>query len=141
MPEGVGYGRGYLLQSRLFLPDSIGSLLSQTRRPDEILLVDDGSTDNTRDQVRRFPEVVYIRQDNSGLAAARNTGLRRSRGDLLVFLDADDRLVPQALEAGLDDFAAHPQCAFVFGAFRKSTQLESLWRSAPPCGRWEKTPI
>ena len=102
-----------------FLPESIGSLLSQTRRPDEILLVDDGSTDNTRDQVRRFPEVIYIRQDNSGLAAARNTGLRRSRGDLLVFLDADDRLVPQALEAGLDDFAAHPECAFVFGAFRR----------------------
>jgi glycosyltransferase involved in cell wall biosynthesis len=102
-----------------FLPESIGSLLSQTRRPDEILLVDDGSTDNTRDQVRRFPEVIYIRQDNAGLAAARNTGLRRSRGDLLVFLDADDRLVSQALEAGLDDFAAHPECAFVFGAFRK----------------------
>ena len=102
-----------------FLPESIGSLLSQTRRPDEILLVDDGSTDDTRDQVRRFPEVIYIRQDNSGLAAARNTGLRRSRGDLLVFLDADDRLLPQALEAGLKDFAAHPECAFVFGAFRK----------------------
>ena len=102
-----------------FLPESIGSILSQTRRPDEILLVDDGSTDNTRDEVRRFSEVSYIRQDNSGLAAARNTGLRQSRGDLLVFLDADDRLLPQALEAGLDDFAAHPECAFVFGAFRR----------------------
>ena len=102
-----------------FLRESIGSILSQTRLPDEILLVDDGSTDNTRDEVRRFPEVIYIRQDNSGLAAARNTGLRRSRGDLLVFLDADDRLLPQALEAGLDDFAAHPECAFVFGAFRR----------------------
>ena len=102
-----------------FLSESLGSILNQNRRPDEILLVDDGSTDNTRDEVRRCPEVVYIRQENSGLAAARNTGLRQSRGDLLVFLDADDRLVPQALEAGLDDFAAHPECAFVFGAFRR----------------------
>ena len=63
--------------------------------------------------------MIYIRQDNSGLAAARNTGLSRSRGDLLVFLDADDRLLPQALEAGLNNFAAHPECAFVFGAFRR----------------------
>ena len=63
--------------------------------------------------------MIYIRQGNSGLAAARNTGLSRSRGDLLVFLDADDRLPPHALEAGLDDFAAHPECAFVFGAFRR----------------------
>ena len=102
-----------------FLRESIGSILSQTRLPDEILIVDDGSSDNTRDEARRFPEVIYIRQDNSGLAAARNTGLSRSRGDLLVFLDADDRLLPHALEAGLDDFAAHPECAFVFGAFRK----------------------
>jgi glycosyltransferase involved in cell wall biosynthesis len=102
-----------------FLPESIGSILSQTRLPDEIVLVDDGSTDNTRDKVRCFPEVSYIRQDNSGLAAARNTGLRRSRGDLLVFLDADDRLLPHALEAGLDDFEAHPECGFVFGSFRR----------------------
>jgi glycosyltransferase involved in cell wall biosynthesis len=102
-----------------FLRESIGSILSQTRLPDEILIVDDGSSDNTRDEARRFPEVIYIRQDNSGLAAARNTGLSRSRGDLLVFLDADDRLLPHALEAGLDDFAAHPECAFVCGAFRR----------------------
>ena len=106
-----------------FLSESIGSVLRQTRRPDEILLVDDGSTDNTQDEARRFPEVTYIRQDNSGLGAARNTGLRRSRGEFLVFLDADDRLVPEALEAGLKDFAAHPECAFVSGAFRRIDEM------------------
>ena len=121
-----------------FLRESIGSILSQTRLPDEILIVDDGSSDNTRDEARRFPEVIYIRQDNSGLAAARNTGLSRSRGDLLVFLDADDRLLPHALEAGLDDFAAHPECAFVFGAFRRIDATGRALADRPPCGHWER---
>jgi Glycosyl transferase family 2 len=65
-----------------FLRESIGSIQSQTRLPDEILIVDDGSSDNTRDEARHFPEVIYVRPDNSGPAAARNTGLSRSRGGL-----------------------------------------------------------
>jgi glycosyltransferase involved in cell wall biosynthesis len=62
--------------------------------------------------------VRCICQENRGLASARNTGIRRSNGGHLVFLDADDRLLPGALEAGLRCFKDHPQSAFVAGRYR-----------------------
>jgi len=60
------------------------------------VVIDDGSKDNAEEVAGGYPGVRYIRQENSGLAAARNTGLRRSRGGYIVFLDADDRLMPNA---------------------------------------------
>ena len=76
-----------------FLGEAIESVLAQTYPHLEIVVVDDGSTDNTGEVAARYPGVRYVRQENQGLAAARNTGLRHSSGDYLVFLDADDRLL------------------------------------------------
>ena len=59
--------------------------------------------------------VKYIRQKNAGVAGARNRGLREAKGEFVVFLDADDRLLSHALETNLKTFEAHPECAFVFG--------------------------
>jgi len=98
-----------------FLTEAIESVLVQSYPHFELVIIDDGSTDNVEEVAGRYPGVRYIRQENSGLAAARNTGLRRSRGDYLIFLDADDRLMPDALERGLTAFAAHPESAFVVG--------------------------
>jgi peptidoglycan/xylan/chitin deacetylase (PgdA/CDA1 family) len=98
-----------------FLTEAIESILSQTYPHYEIVVVDDGSTDNTAEVAGRYPGVRCVRQDNRGLAAARNTGLSKSNGDYLVFLDADDRLLPHAIEAGLACLRAHPECAFVAG--------------------------
>ena len=77
-----------------FLSDAIESVLTQTYSQFEMVVVDDGSTDNASEVVARYPGVRYMRQDNQGLSAARNTGLRESNGAYLVFLDADDRLLP-----------------------------------------------
>jgi glycosyltransferase involved in cell wall biosynthesis/peptidoglycan/xylan/chitin deacetylase (PgdA/CDA1 family)/SAM-dependent methyltransferase len=98
-----------------FLTEAIESILSQAYPHYEIVVIDDGSTDNTAEVAGRYPGVRCLRQENRGLAAARNTGLRKSNGDYLVFLDADDRLLPHALEVGLACLRAHPQCAFVAG--------------------------
>ncbi len=98
-----------------FLADAINSVLAQTRQANEIIVVDDGSTDDPAAVVAQFPEVRLIRQENRGLSGARNTGLRGCTASYVVFLDSDDRLMPRALEAGLACIAARPDCAFVYG--------------------------
>ncbi len=102
-----------------YLGEAIESGLNQTIPALEIIVVDDGSTDHPEAVTSKYPEVRLIRQMNQGLACARNTGTAAVRGEFLVFLDADDRLLPQAFEINLDQFAAHPECGFVYGAHDK----------------------
>jgi glycosyltransferase involved in cell wall biosynthesis len=101
-----------------FLGEAIESALAQSYPRVEIIVVDDGSRDHTEEVAGRYPGVQYVRQDNQGLAAARNTGLRESHGDILVFLDADDRLLPEALERGVHNLLNSPESAFVSGRYR-----------------------
>jgi len=98
-----------------FLGEAIESALAQTPPPAEVIVVDDGSTDDSREVAARYPSVRCMTQTNAGVAVARNTGWRASRGEYVVFLDGDDRLVPGALDVGARCLDAHPECAFVFG--------------------------
>jgi glycosyltransferase involved in cell wall biosynthesis len=97
-----------------FLADAIASVVPGERCV-EIVVVDDGSSDATSETALSFPQVRCIRQSNGGLAAARNRALRESRGAFVIFLDADDRLLPGAIEAGMRAFLANPDCGMVFG--------------------------
>ena len=101
-----------------FLADALDSVFAQSRQPDEVIIVDDGSTDDAVSVAQRYRDADYVRQDNAGLAAARNTGLLRATSQFIVFLDADDRLLPHALEQGLARFGEMPDCAFVYGGHR-----------------------
>lgn len=98
-----------------YLDEAIKSVLAQTHRRLEIIVVDDGSPDDTSEVAARHPRARLIRQPHLGLPAARNAGLRASLGEHTVFLDADDRLVPDALETGISALAAAPECALVYG--------------------------
>jgi glycosyltransferase involved in cell wall biosynthesis len=100
-----------------FLADAISSVIAQTHPANEIIVVDDGSTDDPASIVANFPTVRLIRQENRGLSGARNAGLRNCQSSHLIFLDADDRLLPVAIEAGLNHAAKCPHCAFVYGGF------------------------
>ena len=115
-----------------FLADAIESVLRQTYSHFELIVVDDGSPDETCEVARGYSQVKYLRKPNGGAATARNAGLRQSHGDFLVFLDADDRLVPRAFEIGLAAFAARPECAMTFGSSRRTDEsgnpLPSFWR-------------
>lgn len=101
-----------------FLGDAIQSVLAQTYGKVEVIVVNDGSTDDTAALAARFPGVRCISQQNQGLAAARNTGLAQCRGSLVIFLDADDRLLPGALETAATVLTADPSLGFVAGYSR-----------------------
>jgi glycosyltransferase involved in cell wall biosynthesis len=101
-----------------YLGDAIESACRQSHPNVEVLVVDDGSTDDTAGVAAAHPGVIYRRQANAGTAAARNHGLRVSRGEFVVFLDADDRLLPDAVAIGVAYLTAHPEAAFVAGHVR-----------------------
>ncbi|MEP6888554.1 MAG: glycosyltransferase [Nitrospirales bacterium] len=101
-----------------FLDQAIDSVLEQTYPDTEVIVVDDGSPDQTSEVVRRYPQVEYIVQANQGLAAARNRGIEASKGEYLVFLDADDHLLPNHFGASLRAFQLKPDAALVCGSYR-----------------------
>jgi glycosyltransferase involved in cell wall biosynthesis len=113
-----------------YLDEAIQSVLAQTYPHFEIVVVDDGSTDNTADVAGRHAGVQLLKQGNQGLSAARNAGLAASSGEFVIFLDADDRLKPRALEVGLRTLRAHPGCAFVSGQVELTHGDGSLMRAA-----------
>jgi glycosyltransferase involved in cell wall biosynthesis len=96
---------------------AIKSALAQTLSDIEIIVVDDGSTDNTEEIVRRFRDkrLKYVYQKNSGVSAARNTGIEASRGKYIAFLDSDDILMEKALEKGAQTLDKYINTVFSYG--------------------------
>ena len=80
-----------------------------------MIVVDDGSTDDSAEVAARYPDVVCIRQPNRGQAAAQNRGLEAAHGEFVLFLDADDELTPGAVEGLAAPTAGAPDCAFAYG--------------------------
>jgi glycosyltransferase involved in cell wall biosynthesis len=98
-----------------YIGKSIESVLAQTNRPHEIIVVDDGSTDGTYEALNPYLDsIIYVYQKNAGEPAARNTGIRHSSGEYIAFLDADDLWLPDKLQLQMDYFAAHPECSLVY---------------------------
>jgi glycosyltransferase involved in cell wall biosynthesis len=104
-------------RQRNFLARAIESALDQSVRAAEIIVVDDGNEEDLSDFASSYPAIALLRQANRGLAGARNAGLRAARAYKIIFLDADDRLCPNAIQAGLDCFEANRGAAFVYGAY------------------------
>ena len=102
-----------------FLPEALESVLAQDYPRMEIVVVDDGSTDETRAIVAPFVDrgVIYVWQENKGRGQARNAGIAASTGPLLAFLDADDVWLPGKLSLQVDHLERTPELAMVSGAY------------------------
>jgi glycosyltransferase involved in cell wall biosynthesis len=103
--------------SAAYLHESLSSVLEQTRPVDEIIVVDDGSTDATGEIVKSYADrgVRYIYQENQGCAGARNTGINASTGSFVALLDADDIWVPEKTAWQLDLLRKHPDLLMASG--------------------------
>jgi glycosyltransferase involved in cell wall biosynthesis len=120
-----------------FLPQAVESVLAQTRRADELIVVDDGSTDGTGAMVaRRYPGVTLLSQPNRGLSAARNRGLQAARGDLVVFLDADDWLAPEALAAKASVLERDAALGWVYSDLFLTDEAGAVTRKASDAWRY-----
>ena len=108
-----------------FIGETLGCLRAQTYANWECVIVDDGSTDDTAEQVARFMDqdarFKFVRQENARQAAAKNNGLRNSAGQYIQFLDADDLIEPQKFEQQVEYLEAHPEIDIVYGSMRYFT--------------------
>jgi glycosyltransferase involved in cell wall biosynthesis len=103
-----------------YIAEAIRSALGQTLKPAEVIVVDDGSTDDTAKVVAGFGDRVrYVRQENAGVCAARNRGVAESSGELIAFLDADDIWEPTKLERQAEKFAADSEIGLVHCGMRE----------------------
>ena len=113
-----------LFDKREHVLATLESVCAQSRPADEIIVVDDGSTDGSAELVRALDGVRYVRQANAGPAVARNRGVALATGDVVAFLDADDRWAPDKLARQLAFLEAHPELAW----------CACNWRTVPPDG-------
>lgn len=98
-----------------WIVETLTSVIKQTWKPLEVIVIDDGSTDSTGSLIRRhFPNVRYIRQKNAGQAAARNKGIAESSGMFIAFLDSDDLWLPEKIEAQMELIQERADISLVF---------------------------
>ncbi len=102
------------------LVEAVDSVLAQTYRPFELIVVDDGSTDDTADRLKRYADrLTVVRQANQGVSAARNRGIGRAAGALIALLDSDDLWLPEKLAVQVAFFNRHPDALIC--------QTEEIW--------------
>ena len=105
-----------------FLRPALESLFAQDHEPFEVVFVDDGSQDGSADIAREFPDLRYMYQENQGLAAARNAGLRLARGELVAYLDDDDLLPPHKLSRQVRYLVENPDVGCVLGSATRAAR-------------------
>jgi glycosyltransferase involved in cell wall biosynthesis len=127
-----------------YIRGAIDSVLNQTFKDIEIIVVDDGSSDNTRDELTPLIKdnvITYLYQDNKGAASARNHGIREAKGNYIAFLDADDRFLPQMIERCVEELdrgeydlvSVDNYIAYVSGGKTIKTEIQSYeWIEEDP---------
>lgn len=108
-----------LFNQKQYIGEAIDSVLSQTYPNIEIIVVNDGSTDNPLSVLEKYEKnIILINQQNRGLAGARNAGIRHSSGEYLQFLDADDLIFPEKIQSQVDFLENNPEFGVSYSNFR-----------------------
>lgn len=123
------YNRAHLVA------EAIKSVLNQTFTDFELIVVDDGSTDNTEEVVRSFadPRLKYLKQFNNGVSAARNTGIENAEGEFIAFLDHDDLYLPEKLSVQVSKMEEDPTVGFVYSLYLGTRGRETPNRPGGDC--------
>lgn len=108
-----------------FIGAAIESALAQTFQDIEVIVIDDGSSDETAAIVNRYKQVHYIYQNHSGVSVARNRALKEAKAELVSFLDADDLILPTKIEKQLAYMDEHPECEIVFCPYLNFSDLNT----------------
>ncbi|WP_346239413.1 glycosyltransferase family 2 protein [Niabella insulamsoli] len=108
------------------LTKSIESVLAQTYKNFEIIVIDDGSGDHTQEVMKSYPTVQYVYQENGGQASARNAGLKIAKGDLIASLDSDDEWYPEFLQRGVQKMVAE-DLDFIFANWDQQNPNGEFW--------------
>jgi glycosyltransferase involved in cell wall biosynthesis len=116
-----------------FLPEAINSALNQTVKFDEIIIVDDASTDNSEEVINKFSQEANVKsilkEKNQGQLSSFNEGFLAATGDIIFFLDADDIYEPEYLETALNFYKRRSECDFLFCAYKKIGAIEGIFQS------------
>jgi len=114
-----------------YLPETLDSVLAQTYKNWECIVVDDGSVDKSRDVVQEYiskdSRFTYLYQDNQGPSAARNNGIRHSCGEFILPIDADDLIAATYLEKAIKAFITHPQLKLVYCKVKFFGERNRIW--------------
>lgn len=106
-----------------FVPQAVASALAQTHKQVEVIVVDDGSTDDTETALASYIERIhFIHQENAGLPAARNAGFRVAKGDYILFLDSDDWIDPETVAHHVAVLESHPDYALTYSAWQQVSE-------------------
>ena len=109
-----------------YIKQAIESIYAQNYSNIEIIVVDDGSTDNTREIIKEYKDIKYFYIEHKGIAPARNVALENSKGEYIAFCDSDDYWLPEKINTQIRYFNEHPDCQIVFTKYKNIFENEEV---------------
>jgi GT2 family glycosyltransferase len=109
-----------------YIGQAIESIYAQNYKNIEVIVIDDGSTDNTKEIIKKYQDIKYFYIEHKGISLARNIALEKSKGEYIAFCDSDDYWLPEKLNTQMQYFKDHPDCEIVFTKYENFFEDEKL---------------